>query len=152
MEKIPQAIFQPFQEEKKAIGGLALGLTDIVKMSQVITSSQRTFMCIDALDECARVQRVKILNSLNQILENSPRTRPFMTGRHHLQAEIEKRFTWRVISVPVSPKEDDIIRYLRSRLSEDWSLEDEILEKTPETISEMCEGAMVLRILHKIIR
>ena len=96
------------------------------------------------------VQLVKILDLLNQILEKSPGTRVFVTGRHHVQAQIEKRLTGRVISVSVSLKKEDIIRYLRSRLSEDEmpNAMDEILEKIPENISEMCVGAMVLRILH----
>ena len=64
MEKIPEEILQAFQEQKKAIGGRAPQLPDIVKILQAITSSQRTFMCIDALDECAAVHRIKILGSL----------------------------------------------------------------------------------------
>ena len=55
-------------------------------------------MCIDALDECAGVQRVKLLDSLNQILENSPGTRIFVTGRPNIQAEIEKCLSGRVLS------------------------------------------------------
>jgi len=66
-------------------------LSDIVKMLQSITSELPTFVCIDALDECAAVHRVKLLDSLKQILEKSPRTRIFIIGRPHNQTEIEKR-------------------------------------------------------------
>ena len=150
MESIPEEISKAFKEQKKVIGGRAPQLIDIVKMLQAIASSQPTFICIDALDECVGLQRVKILNSLKKILEKSSGTRIFATGRPHIQAEIEKSLAGRVISVLVGPSQDDIIRYLRVRLSEDEtpdamdeSLEGDILEKIPENISEMCVGAMV---------
>ena len=151
MEDIPEEILQAYQEHKKVIGGRRLQLPDIVKMLQTITSSLRTFVCIDALDECAAAHRVKLLNSLQQILEKSPCTRIFMIGRPHVRAEVEKRLAGRVISLLVGPNRDDIMEYLRLRLDEDEtpeamdeSLEAEILEKIPSTMSEMYVGAMVL--------
>ena len=144
MEKIPEEIAQTFQEQKMAIGGRGPRLPDIVKMLQTITSELRTFVCIDALDECAATNRIKLLNSLQQILENSPRTRIFIIGRPHVRAEMEKRLAGRVISVSVGPRKDDIMEYLRLRLDEDEtpdamdeSLEADILEKIPEKMSEM---------------
>ena len=144
METIPEEILQAFQEQKKSIGGRGPQLLDIVKMLQAITSSQRTFVCIDALDECAVVHRVKILDSLKRILEKSPSTRIFITGRPHIRAEIEKRLGGQVTSVSLSPNKEDIIRYLHVRLGEDEtpdamdeSLVADILEKIPENVSEM---------------
>ena len=151
MENIPSEISEAFQEQKKVIGGRRLQLPDIVKMLQTITSVLRTFACIDALDECAAAHRVKVLNSLQQIVEKSPHTRIFMIGRPHIRAEVEKRLAGRVISVPVGPSENDIMEYLRLRLNEDEtpnamdeSLKADILEKIPSTMSEMYVGAMVL--------
>ena len=144
LEKIPEEISQAFQEQKKVVGGRGLLLPDIVKMLQTVTSSLRTFVCIDALDECAAVHRVKLLDALKQILEKSPRTRIFIIGRPHIRAEVEKRLAGRVICVPVGPRRDDIIGYLRVRLEEDEtpeamdeSLEADILSKIPEKMSEM---------------
>jgi len=144
MEKVPEEITRAFQEQKMAIGGRGPRLLDIVKMLQTITSSLRTFVCIDAWDECAAVHRVKLLNSLKQILETSPRTRIFIIGRPHVRAEIEKRLAGRVITVSVGPNQNDIMEYLHLRLDEDdtpdamdESLEEEILEKIPEKMSEM---------------
>jgi len=88
MEKVPEEITQVFQKQRMAIGGRGPRLPDIVKMLQTITSSLRAFVCIDALDECAAAHRVKLLNSLQQVLEKSPRTRIFMIGRPHVLAEI----------------------------------------------------------------
>ena len=147
MEKIPEEILQAFQEQKKVISGRGLRLPDIVKMLQAITFSLRTFICIDALDECGTVHLVKLLDSLKQILEKSPRTQIFILGRPHIQAEIEKRLAGRVTSLSLSPRKGDIIEYLRVRLSEDItpdamdeSLEADLLQKIPENMSEMYVG------------
>ena len=150
MDRIPEEISTAFQEQKRAIGGCGPKIIDLVKMLQRITYSQPTFMCIDALDECVGVQRVKVLDSLKQILERSPETRIFVTGRPHVRAEMEKRLDGHVVTVSVCPAKSDITEYLRVRLGEDEmpnamnaSLEEEILEKIPKNISEMCVGAMM---------
>ena len=152
MERIPEEILRAFQHQKTALGGRRPQLVDIVKMLQLVTSSRRTFMCIDALDECEGVQQIRLLNSLKQILEKSPGTRIFTTGRPHILAEIEKRLSGHVTSVSVSPPEEDIVTYLHARLGEDQTpdamdeiLEAEILEKIPKNISGMCVVAIMLR-------
>ena len=99
------------------------------------------------------MHRVKILNSLNQILEKSSGTRVFITGRPYIQAEIERCLAGRVTSVSVGPRKDDIIIYLRFRLDEDetpdamdGSLEADILGEIPQKMSEMYVGVMSLGI------
>ena len=151
LERIPEEISRAFQEERNAIGGRGPRLPDIVKMLQAITSSLATFVCIDALDECAVPDRVKFLNSLQQILKKFPRTRVFIIGRPHIRDEVERVLAGQVTSVSVSPRKSDIIGYLRIRLSEDptphamnKSLEAEILEKIPKNMSEMYVGAIII--------
>ena len=153
MANVPEEISRTFQEEGMAIGGRGPQLPDMVKMLQTITSELPTFVCIDALDECAAVHRVKLLDSLKQILEKSPRTRIFIIGRPHIRAEIEKRLAGRVISVSVGPSRDDIMEYIRVRLDEDETpdamdenLVVDIMEKIPENMSEMYVGVRMLGI------
>ena len=150
LERIPEEISRAYREERNAIGGRGPRLPDIVKLLQAITSSLPTFVCIDALDECAVPDRVKLLNSLQQILKKSPRTRVFIVGRPHIQDEIERVLAGRVTSVSISPKKGDIVEYLRVRLAEDptphamnKSLEADILEKIPGNMSEMYVGAIM---------
>ena len=50
MEEIPEEIPWAFRKQKMAVGGRGPLPPDIVKMLQAITSSLRTFVCIDALD------------------------------------------------------------------------------------------------------
>jgi len=119
LERIPEEISRAFGEGRNAIGGRGQRLPDIVKMLQAITSSLPIFVCMDALDECAVLDRVKLLNSLQQILATTPRTRIFIIRRPHVQDEIERLLAGRVTSVSVSPRRGDIIGYLRVRLSQD---------------------------------
>jgi len=158
LEETPEEISRVYQVQKNAIGGRGPKLSDIVKMMQMASSRKRTFICIDALDECAAGNRVKLLDSLNQILEKSPGIRIFVTGRPHIRPEIGRCLAGRVTSVSISPKRDDIIRYLHSRLHEDTnpdamdsSLEADILKKIPEEISEMCVEPTTLGKLPQVI-
>jgi len=144
MEWMPQEISRVLQEQKKVVCGRKPQLGDIVKMLQLLTSSMRTFMVIDALDECTAAQLFKLYDSLKEILVKSSGTRILLTGRPHVRTEIENRLAGRVTSVSVGPTTDDITNFLRVRLSEDETpdamdegLEAEILEKIPKIISGM---------------
>ena len=142
--EVPQEIRQAYEDQKKVIGGRAPRLSDIVKMLQTTSTAKRTFICIDALDECAAEYRVRLLNSLGQIIEKSPGTRIFATGRPHIQEEVEKRLFGGVMTIRITTSRDDIIKYHHNRLDEDTTpdamdsnLEEDILRKIPEDISEM---------------
>ena len=156
--RIPEDIWRVLREQREAVGRRKPELDDIVKMLQLVTSSQRTFMVIDALDECTAVQRFRLFNSMKDILEKSPGARIFLTGRPHIRTEIETRLAGRVASVSVGPARDDIVKFLRVRLSEDEtpdamdeSLEADILEKIPDNISEMYALLVMPRTQSRII-
>ena len=119
---IPAEIAQAFQDQKRVIGGRGLQLSEIVKMLQAITSLQQTFLCLDALDECMEEHRPDILDSLRQVLERSPSTRVFLTGRPQIRGEIERRLAGRTAIVSITPSRDDIVEYLRARLDKDTIL------------------------------
>ena len=151
MEEVPGEIVNAYEEQKKVIGGRRPELSDILRMLQTTAPGKLTFICIDALDECAPGHRVKVLDSLHQILQGPPGTRIFVTGRPHIQDEIGRRLARRVTTIHITPKRGDIIGYLRARLNEDTnpdamdsSLEADILRKIPEDVSEMYVGATTL--------
>ena len=144
MRELPGEIVQAYEDQKNSIGGRRPRLPDIVKMLQATSSTKCTFICIDALDECVPEHRTKLLDSLNKVLQQSPTTKIFVTGRPHIRPEITRRLAGRVTSLPIITKKDDIIRYLHSRLEEDTmpdamdsTLEAEILKRIPEDVSEM---------------
>ena len=157
LEEMPGEIAQAYEYQKRDTDGRGLQLPDIVKMLRITSSEKRTLICIDALDECAADHRVKLLGSLNQILLGSPGTRIFMTGRPHILPEIRGRLAGGVTSISITPKRDDIITYLHSKLEEDpnpdamdSSLEADILRKIPEDNSETYVGVTTLRRLLQV--
>ena len=154
IERIPEEILRAFQQQRTTLGGRRPELVNIIKMLQLVSSSRRTFVCIDAIDECAGEQRARLLDSLNEILVKAPGTRIFATGRPYVRAEMEKRLPGHVTSVSINPTKENVITYLRARLGRDEtpdamdeSLEEEILEKIPRKVSGMYVEAMALRTL-----
>ena len=68
----------------------------------------------------------------------------FVTGRPHIEPEVEKWLSGRVTAMRITPRRHDIINYLHTRLGEDTrpgamdsSLKKDILKKIPEDVSEM---------------
>ena len=59
--EIPEEILQALREKRDAVNRRKPQLGDIVKILQPVTSSQPTFMAIDALNECTAVQRFRLL-------------------------------------------------------------------------------------------
>ena len=142
--EVPEEIVRAYEGQKQVIGGRAPQLADIVKMLQNTASIKRTFICIDALDECMMKYRVKILASLDQILKSSPGTRMFVTGRPHIEAEVGKRLSGRGTVIRITPHRHDITSYLLRRLEEDTmpdamdsNLKADILKKISKDVSEM---------------
>ena len=143
LERIPDEICRVFQDYKKMIGGRGLRVPEIVKMLQDATSSQPTYICVDAMDECSEWHRPEVLDSLRQILEKSSDTRLFLTGRRHIRGEIDKHLGRRAAILSIKPNNDDIVGYIWMRLSRDISLhpmdsdlEDEIIKTITENIPE----------------
>ena len=144
LDEIPERIAKAFRDRGKAIDSRRPAFSEIVGFLQDISSSRCTFLCIDALDECPAEHRVKLLDSLNQILQKSPGARIFLTGRSYIRSEVGKHLAGRAATRSITPAKDDIIIFLRVKLKEDTmpdamdkSLEEEILKKIPETVSEM---------------
>ena len=143
LEEIPEAVVRSFRNEKKVIGGRGLQVSGILKMFQAITAMRCTFICIDALDECVPEYRMIVLESIRQILQGSPNTRIFITGRPHVRSEVEGKLSGSANFVFIQPTDDDVVRFLREKLSKDTTpnimsrrLEAEIMKSIPEISSE----------------
>ena len=141
-EKIPKGITDAFRRHKKFIGGGKLQIPEIVKMLGSFSSTQRTFFCLDAVDECAAPERAKILLSLQEIIKISPTTRLFLTGRPHVSDEVGKHIPEGIAPISVAPPKGDIVRFIHTKLAQDTisgemdeRLETEIVKKIPESFS-----------------
>ena len=140
---IPAEIGQRFWGHKKVVGGRKLQLPDIVKMFATVSPLRRTFICVDALDECVPKHLLEVLDALGQILRRSPNTRMFMTGRPHILGAVERKLGGRTTNVTIKPRDDDMVMYLRARLSKDTTpevmncgLENDIMNSVHEEVSE----------------
>ena len=141
---IPEEIMVAFRKHEKVIGGRTLQLPEIVKLLGNLSSTRRTFFCLDALDECAAAERAKILLSLKDIIKMSPTTRVFLTGRPHIEGEVGRHLPGGTGLVSISPRKDDVILYIHTKLAEDATsdemdekLEAEIVKRIPEAVAEM---------------
>ena len=143
LDGIPEAVVRSFRNQKKVIGGRGLQVSGILKMFHTITATKRTFICIDALDECLPEHRMVILESLGQIVQGSLDTRIFITGRSHVRSEVERKLGGAAASVLIEPTGDGMIRYLLEKLRNDTTpemmssaLEANILGSIPQLCSE----------------
>jgi len=151
--EVLEHVRQAFQKAKREVGGRGLRLPDMVQMlKRTVSILSQVFICIDALDECPPKHLLELLGTMKEVLEESPRTRIFLTGRPQVEAEITRYFTTR-LAVPVIPKMHDIRRYLENKLEMDPepiamsdSLRADILRIIPERVSEMCVGASIVLI------
>jgi len=140
LEGIPEVVARSFRNQKKVIGGRGLQVSGILKMFQTITATKRTFICVDALDECVPEHRMVILESLGQIVRESLDTRIFLTGRSHIRSEVERKLDGAATFVLIEPTGDGIFEYLRGRLRNDT---------TPEMMSRTLE-ANILKSISQI--
>ena len=144
LEEVPGEIVEVYRRQKNLAGGRRPRLPELVKMLRIVSSSKCTFLCVDALDECMEKYQLGVLDSLQMILQGSPSTRLFLTGRAHTGDAVWKHFHNRVRTASIGPKKGDIIYYLQARLDQDtnpdamdWGLLSRILSVIPDSASEM---------------
>ena len=149
LDGIPEEVVRSFRNQKKVIGGRGLQVSGIIKMFQTITATKRTFICVDALDECVPEHRIVILESLGQITRESIDTRIFVTGRSQIRSEVERNLGGAAAFLLIEPTGDGIIAYIRERLRNDTTpemmnttLEANIMASIPELSSETYVGTM----------
>ena len=143
LEEIPEEVVLSFRSQRKVIGGRGLQVSGILKMLQTITATKRTFICVDALDECAPKHRMVILESLAQIVQGSLDTRIFLTGRSDVRSEVERKLDGAAAFILIEPRGDGIVKYLREKIRSDTTpaimssaLEANIMESIPPLSSE----------------
>jgi len=143
---IPKEVREAFQKAKKEFGGRGLLLAEMMGMLIALASLSQVFICIDALDECLPKHLPQLLESLRDIVQESPRTRIFLTGRPHVGSAIQRYFTKAVV-VPVSPNTDDIRDYIEMKLDRDDEpeamdndLRADIVKVILDKMSDMCVG------------
>ena len=116
-------------------------------MFQTITTTRRTFICVDALDECMPEHRVVVLESIRQILQGSRNIRIFLTGRPHVRDEVERELGSAATLISILATQDGVLKFLREKLRKDTvpnmmnsTLEGDITKSIPAISSETYVG------------
>ena len=130
-----------FQKAKMEFGGRGPRLADLMGMLKIsIASLPRIYICLDALDECLPKYIPELLESLRDIVRESPTTRIFLTGRPHVTEDAQRYFP-KTVAIPINPNPDDIRNYVEMRLDRD---------PDPEAMSNELRVDIVRVILEKI--
>ena len=133
--EIPKNIREAFQERRRPL------LPDLVRVLRVLIASlPQVFICIDALDEFLPKDLPELLQSLRDIVRESPKTRIFLTGRPHVTETIQRYFT-KAVTIPISPNQGDIKNYMEMRLERD---------DQPEAMNKSLRAYIVKTILDKM--
>jgi len=133
--EIPKDLREAFREGRRPL------LPDLVRILQIaIASLSQAFICIDALDEFLPNDLPELLESLSNIVRESPRTRIFLTGRPLVKETIQRYFT-KVVAILISPNQGEVRNYVEMRLDRD----DE-----PEAMDKDLRADIVKMILDKM--
>jgi len=142
LEMVPTEIEEAFQRSGRAVGGRGLHVPEIVKLLRAaLTPIKRTFICIDALDECPDKHLPQLMTSLHTVSQELPGVQLFITGRPHIRSVVEKYLPGSVDAIPISPNREDIREFLEMELKHDLD---------PEAMSPTLQDDIIKRIIEKI--
>ena len=133
--------------ELKQRGRQALRLPDMLKLLvKAVSSIDRVYICLDAMDELLPGNRSQLLRALREIIRDASNIRLFLTGRPHIRGELDKYITEQAYIIHVVADQGDIARYVRRKMEDDDDrdpglmpddLKHDVLEAMLERASEM---------------
>ena len=139
--EMPEDVRQAFKKSKKDVGGRRLLHADLMRiLKNTISSLPQVFICIDALDEFLPKNLPGLLESLKDIVRESPTTRIFLTARPHVKETIQRYFAG-AVEIPISPNTDDVRNYLEMKLAGD---------EEPEAMDDLLRADIVRAINDKV--
>ena len=124
-------------------GERGLRLPDMLKLFlAVINPSERVYICVDAVDELQPEDRSELLRALQQIVQEAPNTRLFLTGRPHIRGEVGRHITEGTSSISVVPDKGDIASYLSRKIEDDNA-------RDPKLMTENLKNSIMNTMLEK---
>jgi len=142
LKMVPTEIEEAFERAKHEVGGRGLQVSESVKLLRAaLAPVKRTFICIDALDECPDKHIPQLLSSLHAVSQALPGLQLFITGRPHIRSAVEEYLPGDTQVIPVNPNGEDIKEYLEIELRRDLdsaamspALRADIMKRIPEKI------------------
>ena len=140
-ELIPEEVIQKLQNIRHQ--GTKVGTDDILSLLKIrLHQFKHTFICIDAVDELEPTIRQQLFKVLKELVTNN--TRLFLTGRHHIESEVQKYLqVMQKYRVDISATQQDIQEFVTQQIMNDLNPEamDEVLAKdTADIIIEKSQG------------
>jgi len=115
---IPGEIKSAFDESKKEDGD-SLRLPDMVKLVvNVFGSFEVVYLSVDAVDEVLPQHRLDFFRALQQIVQETPNVRLFLTGRPYIRAELNSHLTEGAYVIDIVVDQEDITRYLSRKIDD----------------------------------
>ena len=92
---------------------------------------KRAFICIDAIDELEPQVLRQLLNVLNDMVMVTNNTRLFLTGRGHIEGEVQKHLVVQRYKVIISAHQEDVEEFVQQQIIDDPNPDamDEVLAK-----------------------
>jgi len=116
--QIPSEIQRAFEQKQR--GRQALRLSDMLKLFvKIVSSTERVYICFDAVDELLPENRSELLRALRQIVRDAPNIRLFLTGRPYVRGELDKYLTKGAYTIHIVADQGDIARYVSRRMEDD---------------------------------
>jgi hypothetical protein len=114
-------------EDKCKCQRKSVEISDIMGMMQSVCKLfKRTYICIDALDECSNT--VQFLKYINELPSS---TRVFTTGRKNIMGDVDLYFS-EAPKVTIEASENDIKVFVKSKIDQNQLCEPDIMDKSLE--------------------
>ena len=119
---IRDEIRSAFNESQRR-GGQRPHMRDLLRLFiKVVSSIDRVYICVDAVDELLPKNRAEFLRGLWRIVQDAPNTRLFLTTRPFIQAELLKHLGGVPYVIKIVADQGDIAKYLSYMIDNDWDL------------------------------
>ena len=131
-QPIPDKVIKKLRDIRHQ--GKSIGTEDILALLKIrLNQFKRAFICLDATDELEPKVLQQLLRGLKNLVTND--TRLFLTGRGHVESDIEKHLQ----IVPrykstISASEQDIKKFVEQQIMDDLNSDamDDVLAKAIE--------------------
>ena len=138
LDEIVQKLQKIQHQARKLETGDTLAL-----LKQRLYQLKRAYICIDAIDELEPQVLQQLLNVFKELVtSNNTNTRLFLTGRGHIEIEVQRRLQV-VHKVDISASQQDIQEFIRQQITNDVNpdaMDEGLAKEIVDTIIKKSQG------------